>query len=36
MSANGKYIFKIMEELTMIVSAKERLDTAEPGEYAVG
>ena len=36
MSANGKYIFKIMEELTMLVSAKEMLDKAKAGHYAVG
>lgn len=36
MSANGKYIFKIMEELTMLVSAKEMLDKAKVGHYAVG
>ena len=36
MSANGKYIFKIMEELTMLVSAKEMLDKAKTGHYAVG
>ena len=28
--------FKIMEELTMLVSAKEMLDKAKAGHYAVG
>ena len=36
MSENGKYIFKIMEELTMLVSEKEMLDKAKAGHYAVG